>query len=153
MKKILILIICLIIATTLILGSSYFFINKEIKSPYKLEGREKVFEIRKGEGMEEIATNLKEEELIKNNFYFLFYMWTKKGEESLKPGKYCLSSSMIIPEIVQKLIKGSGEGIKITFPEGWGISEIEERLKSFGLIEDKEISQLRVKEFKKTSVS
>lgn len=146
MKKFIIIVIFLLVIIFIIAGG-YYFLDKEIKSPYKLEAKDKIFEIREGEGIKDIAINLKEEGLIKNDLYFVFYVWKDKREHNLKPGKYCLSSSISIPEIFQNLTEGPGESIKLTFPEGWSISKIEERLKSNGLIPSKEISRLKIKDF------
>lgn len=133
----------------LLLSGGYFFLEKEIKRPYKFQDEEKIFGVKEGERTSEIAKNLEKEGLIKKDFYFLFYVWKTGKGRKIKAGKYCLSPNQNIPELVDTMEKGPvREEVKITFPEGWKISDIEERLKSFGLVEGKEISSFKIKDFK-----
>ena len=150
MNKFLITVIsCLLLFVCCLVGG-YFFIEKKIKEPLDISGRERVFEIKEGQGAKEIGKNLEKQGLIKNDFYFLFYIWKTNRGRNLKAGRYCLSSSQNIVEMVEKMMKGPiREEIKLTFPEGWRISEIEKRLNSVGLINSDEISKLKVKQFKK----
>lgn len=150
MNKILIIVICCLLFVVCCLAGGYFFIEKEIKKPYKVQGEEKIFEIEEGEGIKDIARNLEKEGLVKSDLYFLLYILKEGKKGNLKSGKYCLSPIQNIPELANKMINGTPirEEIKLTFPEGWRISKMEERLKSVGLIKDDEISKLRAKDFK-----
>ena len=72
MNKVLItVIIIVIIIVMVVLFGGYFFIEKEIKKPYKAQGEEKIFEIEEGEGIKDIARNLEKEGLVKSDLYFL----------------------------------------------------------------------------------
>lgn len=59
------------------------------------------FEVREGEGVKEIGENLEEARLVKNRYYFDYYIWKTKGREKIQAGKYEISGSMTVPEIVQ----------------------------------------------------
>jgi len=62
------------------------------------------FEIMSGEGVKDIAKNLEERQLIKNDFYFNYFVWKTKAREKLQAGKYEIRGSMTIPEIEAKTI-------------------------------------------------
>lgn len=156
MNKILIIAIsCLLLVVSSVAGG-YFYLEGEIKKPFKA-GEEKIFEIKKGETGEEIAKNLEKEGLIKNDIYFLYDLFKGDKTGDLKDGYYCLSSSMNIPEIEDKLENGGlTNQIKITFPEGFRISQIEERIRiNFQLITNNlqptnnlQLSDFKIKDFK-----
>ena len=106
-----------------------------------------VFEIRKGQGVKEIAQNLKEKNLIKSAILFRIYTLFKGISRELKAGFYSISPSMAIPQIAEKFFLGDVEKIKITIPEGFNLKEIQERFEKFGLIE-KDLSSFKIKDFK-----
>jgi UPF0755 protein len=97
---------------------------------HKISDSEKiVFSVKKGENFLTIGRNLEKEGLIKNRIFFYIYVLVKKEEKNLKAGRYLLSSSMNIPQIVEKLTSGYIEKIKVTIPEGFTLKDIEEKLK------------------------
>jgi UPF0755 protein len=93
----------------------------------KISG-EKIFIIEKGKGIFQIGKNLEKEGLIKNRIFFFVYLFLIGKEKNLQAGKYYLSSSMNIPQIAQKIIKGEIAKIKVTIPEGFTVKQIEEKL-------------------------
>jgi UPF0755 protein len=93
----------------------------------KISG-EKIFIIEKGKGIFQIGKNLEKEGLIKNRIFFFVYLFLMGKEKNLQAGKYYLSSSMNIPQIAQKIIKGEIAKIKVTIPEGFTVKQIEEKL-------------------------
>ena len=103
------------------------------------------FSIEKGQGAREIASNLKREGIISNTLFFNYYIWQDKSANSLQAGKYELSPSMTIRQIVAKFKEGDVikvPGIKVTIPEGYRTSEIEELLISSGLaVKDSELTE------------
>jgi UPF0755 protein len=102
---------------------------KEIYSPRSQNDQTKIFSVEKGRGTLEIAKNLEKEGLIKNKFLFVVYAVLKKEHRKILAGKYELSPSMTIPQILEKLLKGETAKVKITIPEGFTIKDIEEKLK------------------------
>jgi UPF0755 protein len=86
---------------------------------------EKIFSVKRGEGVFEIAQNLKKEELIKSPFFFNFYILLTGKTRNLQAGDYLLSSSLSVKEIAQNMIEGNSfKEREITIIEGWGIKEI-----------------------------
>ena len=96
------------------------------KIPYDKES--KIFTIEKGQGLKEISTNLEKEGIIKSDFLFNLYAIFSKKSTKLQAGKYELSSSMAIPEIVEKFVKGEVIKEKITIIEGWNLNDIEKAI-------------------------
>jgi len=98
-----------------------FLPKEKISSP-------KIFSVEKGQGLFEIGENLEKDGLIKSKIFFDFYVILIRKEKNLQAGKYFLSSSMNIPQIVQKIISGDIAKVKVTIPEGFTVKEIEETL-------------------------
>lgn len=88
----------------------------------------KLFLIEKGQNLFQIGENLEKENLIKNRFFFDFYVLIKGGQDKLQAGEYSLSPSMSIDEIAKKIISGDIAKIIVSIPEGFTVKQIEERL-------------------------
>jgi len=88
----------------------------------------KLFLIEKGQSLFQIAENLEKESLIKNRFFFDFYVLIRGAQNKLQAGEYSLSPSMNITEIAKKIISGEVAKIVVTIPEGFTVKQIEERL-------------------------
>jgi len=93
------------------------------------------FTVEEGSGAREISVNLEKAGIISNDFYFNFYIWRGGKAANLQAGEYELRSSMTIPEIVSILNRGEVklQGIKITIPEGYRTSQIEDLFISNGM--------------------
>jgi UPF0755 protein len=90
------------------------------------------FLIKKGEGNKMIGENLEKAGLISGKYHFYFYMWSQKLTGKIFPDEYELSGQMTIPEIASIITSGQDKAKKITFPEGWGVKQIAERLTANG---------------------
>ncbi|MDD5490005.1 MAG: endolytic transglycosylase MltG [Candidatus Moranbacteria bacterium] len=92
------------------------------------------FEIESGEGVKEIAKNLENAQLVKNDLYFNYYVWKTGSRGKIQAGKYELRGSMTIPEITQVLNMGEvvSNEVKITFPEGTSLKDMADILKQKG---------------------
>ena len=88
----------------------------------------KLFLIEKGQSLFQIAENLERESLIKNRFFFDFYVLIRGAQNKLQAGEYSFSPSMDITEIAKKIISGEVAKIVVTIPEGFTVKQIEERL-------------------------
>jgi UPF0755 protein len=95
-------------------------------------------EIKSGEGVKDIAENLEKGQLVKNKYYFDYYIWKTGSKGKIQAGKYELRGSMTIPEIVQVLSIGEvvPNEIKVTFPEGTSIKKMAEVLREKGFDAD-----------------
>ena len=93
-----------------------------------LAKEEILFSVEKGQNMFQIGRNLEKERLIKNRFFFDFYVLITGNAKKLRAGEYFLSPSMGTREIAKKIIAGDTATITLTIPEGWTLRQIEERL-------------------------
>lgn len=96
------------------------------------------FEIKSGEGVKDIAENLEKSQLIRNKYYFDYYIWKSGSKGKIQAGKYELRGLMTIPEIVQVLSIGEvvPNEIKVTFPEGISKKKMAEVLREKGFDAD-----------------
>lgn len=83
-----------------------------------------------------IAKILHENNLIKNELFFIIRSRLNDSEVQMKAGKYLLSSNMTTDEIIKKLKDGKSiiDSVKVTIPEGFTVSEIADRLQYMGLV-------------------
>lgn len=108
----------------------------------------RIFVVTPGETIKEIAYNLEKQELIRNDFWFLFYVWQLQKREkqpiTIKAGKYRLSSRLSVVQIAQILIKGQQEPteIQVLIPEGYNIFQIDKTLTAKGLIKEGELLEV-----------
>jgi UPF0755 protein len=102
------------------------------KNPTDIEN--KVFTVRKGEGLFQIADNLEREGFIKNKFFFDLYVFLIKSQGKLQAGHYYFSSSMEVAQIAGIMITGETIKETITIPEGWNIRDIGQYLEERGLL-------------------
>jgi UPF0755 protein len=87
-----------------------------------------LFEVKKGENLEEIAKNLKKEGFLKFGFPFYFYVLIRGKATDLKSGVYLLTPDDTIFVLADKIITGETAKIKVTIPEGFNLNQIEEKL-------------------------
>lgn len=99
------------------------YLPKEIASEKSL-----IFLVKKGQSVEEIASNLESQGLIKSKYFFTAYVLIRKKATELKAGQYQLSPSMNIPGIADKMVSGDRVKKLITIIEGWTVKDIEEYL-------------------------
>lgn len=93
-----------------------------------------IFEIEKGSSAKRIAKNLENENLIINDTSFVRAVKEEDLAGSLRYGRFLLSPSMTIRDIITVLTtEGTGE-MAITIIEGWTVDEIDEKLTDLGLI-------------------
>ncbi len=93
-----------------------------------------IFNIEKGESAKSIAESLKDEKLLVDYRSFLRTVENEDLDNKLRYGKFVLSPSMTIREIVTILTtKGTGE-MALTVKEGETIAEIDAQLADLGLI-------------------
>lgn len=118
---------------------SVFFLSPVDKNSNK----EINFLIEKGTSKVEIANNLVKENLIRNAFFFKFYM--KINDKQVYAGTYKLSKSMSLNEIIDMLNSGKTletESITITFIEGKRLENYIAQISENFDIEKEEIYEL-----------
>jgi len=134
-------IIFLLIGISLLSGIFYFYFETYYGKTDRM--REGLFEVREGEGVWMIANNLEKEDLIAGKTFFFLYL--KFHNKKIYPGKYHLSGQMAIPEIALCLTKKEEiipEEVVLTFPEGWNLEKISQRIQKSGLKNSADFSVL-----------
>lgn len=108
----------------------YFYVADQVEKPVEKIGFYRNFIISTGESARQIGESLAKEGLIKDSFYFKFYLWKSGLKSSIKAGEYNLSSAMNIPRIVDIISKGKiiEKEVAVFIPEGLASAEIEEIL-------------------------
>lgn len=143
-----------IIFLALILPFGYFYIYNQINAPFGEENKsqEKIFAVEAGESSDKIAEKLESAGLIKNDLLFKFYVWDKELSDSLQAGKYLFNAGMSVKEIADTIAAGKvlKDEIEIIIPEGFTISEIENRFAKQGLFADSKnkFTNLKTLDFK-----
>jgi UPF0755 protein len=107
------------------------------------------FEIKKGQSLQEIALELKEKKLIRNEKLFQIVSFLLNVRKKFYPGLYYLSPKMNLITIIKTLTNPKNlEEREITIIEGWSSKEIADYLDKEGIIK-KEIFLKEVNELEK----
>lgn len=94
-----------------------------------------VFEIEKGSSAETIADHLEDADLIISESSFLRTVKKEELDGKLRYGRFVLSPSMTLREVITILTtEGTGE-LAVTIIEGWTVKDIDTELAEMGLIE------------------
>ena len=94
------------------------------------------FVIERGDGSYRVARLLGQRDLVRSKYLFIFYTVLVGKEKEFKAGRYLISKSMNIPEIVQIFSAGSAlsDDVMVTIPEGTNVAEIDRILAKAGLV-------------------
>src|SRR4030042_886497 len=95
----------------------------------------RTIEIQEGETVKQIARNLEEENLIRNNFWFEIYVWLSQTQNKLQAGRYSISQNSSLVQIAQIISQGkvTEKDIWVTIPEGFRLAQAQARLVGAGL--------------------
>ena len=115
-----------IIITVIIFLLGFFYWGILPKEPSS--NKTIVFAVQKGEGDEEVSSNLEKTGIIKNKYVFQIYALINRKYLKLQAGRYLLSPAMGIPQIINKFVLGDVVKIEITIPEGFTLVQIENEI-------------------------
>ena len=110
--------------------------------PRNRSGQEEMFLIEEGESVKEIAHNLENQNLIKDEIFFISYIFLSGDIKKLQAGEYLISSCQTIPEVTRKFVKGQTIKEKITIIEGWDIGDIAWYFENRGMFQAEEIFEI-----------
>ena len=112
------------------------------------ENKEKIFLVKRGESIFQIAKNLEKEGLIRHRIFFVIYTIAKGKTRQLQAGAYLFHPSLMSPsQIADKIINGEVLKGKITILEGWRIKEIAKYLEEKGICQKEEFLKATQKDF------
>ena len=131
MKKIFIGVLVLTIA---IVGGFAYFSYWEKKGVGSLT-EETLFVVQKGELAKSVAERLQEAGAIKSKYVFLGHLAKEGKRNKLQQGVYTLYPNDTVVTIADRMVKGeiTRTDIRVTFPEGWPMKLMAERLTKNGL--------------------
>lgn len=131
MKKIFLSVLAI---TIVIVGGFIFFWYGETKSTGSLT-KETLFVVEKGEPASSVAERLKEAGAIQSKYIFLAHLAKTGKRNKLQQGVYTLSPNDTVASIAERMVNGeiTRTDIRVTFPEGWPIYLMAERLNKNGL--------------------
>jgi UPF0755 protein len=114
----------------LVCGMVSFFTRKT-----KILKNDVIVTIEKNSGAKKIASILKENGVIKSEFFFLWHIKSKGAATQLKPGRYKFPKGKVtFDSVLAVLLKGEQEEqVTITIPEGYTVKQIAELLEQKGL--------------------
>lgn len=115
------LLVCAFLATAL------FFWWKEQLNPVSSDKELSDFVITKGSTAEKVGQDLYEKGFIKNPLAFKIYVQVTDKTQKVQAGRFRLSPSYTLPQVVESLSKGPEE-LWVTIPEGLRREEIAERV-------------------------
>jgi len=140
MKKILGILLILLIIGAVIFG----WLFKMVFISQNGDSELKTFVIEQGQGVNQISINLKEQDLIDNNFVFETYVWLRKSEEKIIAGEHKLSGHMSVHQLLNNLMSGNTitNERNITIIEGWNLRDIGFYLENQGIAQAEELWEL-----------
>lgn len=117
----------------LVLAISFFYLRKQVYFSHGSFSENKIFAIKEGEGNAEIASRLQSDGLISGKIYFYYYIRSHQLLNKIMPGEYQLSGALSIPEIARVITNPEKQFVKITFPEGFSMKQMADRLEKNSL--------------------
>lgn len=134
MKKVVLFIFIVILGAAGYLGYYVYDALKPLNS--NVDTIEVVLD--KGVTLTRVSMELEELGIIRDSRVFKFFGIYKEFDQSLKEGKYSLSSNLSVPEIYKILIEGRQNLISVTIPEGYTSTKIANLLDSKGIVDKDE---------------
>jgi len=100
-----------------------------------------------GSGMKDIASLLKDKNLIRSELAFKIHSFSTGSAHILKPGNYNLTPDLRTPAIVRRLVNGP-DPIKVLITEGMSLKDIENKLIALGLLQQGELINYEIQDIK-----
>ncbi|QBD79947.1 endolytic transglycosylase MltG [Ktedonosporobacter rubrisoli] len=130
-------IIAVLLVAVIVFGAIYYAWNTmtSIFQPVPGPSHTMSIEIQKGETTAQIGDDLVQKGLIRNALAFRIWARIKGLDTRLQAGMYNdLSTSMTISQIIDKLLDGQPNAIRVIIPEGWRLEQIGHRFATSGLV-------------------
>lgn len=124
------------------------FVCFEIYIPINPTSHESIiFTAQRGWGDDEIASGLQKLGIIRNNYFFRFYVIFTLRHSDLKAGDYNLSPKMSIYDIANKMVQGDVIRDYVVILEGWDINDIGKYLEAKDICTQSYFSSLVKKDY------
>ncbi len=135
-RKKICLIVFIVFFIIILAGSvgGFLFVKQQLTIPASEDNKEVLFEVKKGDGVVEIARSLKDKGLVRYPWLFVGYTFYKGMSKNLKSGQYLLRANMTIPKIADFMSRGETGEWQVTFPEGFSFQQMARRLADKGIV-------------------
>jgi UPF0755 protein len=118
----------------LVLACGGFVALSELRAPAVTEGDPVEFVVEPGATTSEIATNLRADGLIRQPVLFTLLSRTQGLDGKFQAGRYVLSPTMTMSQIMIALQKSQVEDVQVTLREGLRLEEIATTLEAAGIV-------------------
>ena len=110
----------MVLGLLLIWGGMHYHILQ--KKPIVLSSS--TLDIKKGDTLERVIKNLRDQRIAINPFWFKFYAYHSNLDQMLKVGEYVLDKGATAADILALLKEGKTRQYSIRFPEGWSFKKV-----------------------------
>lgn len=139
-KRVLLLLISLgILIGTIALGWTLY---NPLGPVNPLDQEEQLFTVKSGSSSTQIAHDLEQAGLLKNQRIFSIYARLSGDARKFKAGEYLLNPAMDALTIMEKLVQGKVATITFTVPEGYQLRQIAQVFAQKGIAEEEEFWEL-----------
>lgn len=132
MKKIYVIIVGVVV----LLGLIYW----QVLAPVSLSDKSVLFQVYSGQGISQIAEQLKAQNLIRSEFAFILAAKFWQLDKNVRIGRFSISPNMNAKEILNVLTDPKRGEVSVTIPEGFSAYDIDDKLVEMGLIMPGEFS-------------
>ncbi|MBA3925203.1 endolytic transglycosylase MltG [Listeria rustica] len=130
-KMITIIISSIAVVLVALTVGGYFYVDSQLQAVNASSKESIVVDIPKGSKVSEIGDILQENNVINSSMIFTYYV-KYKNETNLKAGKYKLSPSMTVEQVVNELKKGQVIApSRLVIPEGYSLDQIADRMVAY----------------------
>ena len=135
----LLIFLCSVLIVIGIVSVGYEKVYDAFLAPMSESGEVVTFEVEKGDSVSTIGRKLEAEKLLRNHNVFKYLVQFRGLTNSLSYGRYKLSPSMSVNDLIGELTSGSQTNERvITIVPGWTCEEIADYLLSIGAIENRQ---------------
>ena len=132
--KITIAVIIAVVTIVAIIGVFTFKYMENKKSPFNTTDKVLDINVQKGEYLYTVLDKLEAKGIVKNTFLTKTYLKLNPSETDIKPGDYEIPGNVTLDKFVEMLVKGEVATYKVTFPEGFNIQQMADRLQTEGIM-------------------
>jgi len=124
-KRILVgLVGCLLLGTLGVGGAAYYTYRTFVETAPSQQHQETILSIPRGASARKIGRLLQAEGVVTDARKFYYYVRLEKAASRIKAGELRFFTDLTPPQVLEILIKGEEVRYKVTFPEGYRITEM-----------------------------
>ncbi|TVR29312.1 MAG: endolytic transglycosylase MltG [Spirochaetaceae bacterium] len=127
----------------LVLAAGSWYVYRGLTVPVQQEAPTVEVQVSAGQSVRSVAAELHSRGLIRSARLLEWYARVTGQTGNIQSGYYALSAADSARSILQRLTSGAviDRSLVVTFPEGWTIQQISERLDARGIVEQQQFAQ------------